>query len=125
MKNTELITSLEDVRYHLPASKHKAVIDEAIDLIKNQQAEIDRLKSIIKTNDEIIAELEEQQELDETADGGASCHLCIKVHTDNAIKEFAEKLKAKLVKYDMYGTLEISNDIDNLVAEMVGADNGN
>lgn len=94
------------------------VMKDALDLIKRQQAEIDSLKRIVKHNDEIIAELEEQNEL-EVADGGASCHLCLKVHTDKAIKEFAEKLKAKRkTKGEIW-----DSDIDNLVKEMVGADN--
>ena len=107
--------------YEFDIEKCKSdLMDDALNLLNRQQADIERLKAILKINDEIIAEFEEQNEL-EIADGGASCHLCIKVHTDRAIKEFAEKLKAKAKSFlaaDILGT----DDIDELVEEMVGAD---
>lgn len=95
---SEIIKGLENVRYHLPAGEHKAVIDDAIECINRQQAEIERLT---KYNTDVAYK-----------------------HYNDGIKEFADKLKAMLAKYDMYGTLYIVEDIDNLVKEMVGADNG-
>lgn len=162
----EIITALEDVRYHLPASKHKAVIDEAIESLKSLQAEIkmferqnrclisevkikennlnhlremynDAHTIVKKVNERFInkckelqaakAEIEKNKPIPKhgdfftgNVDMGSEYNKKLKAE---AIKEFAVKLKIMLVKYDMYGTLEISNDIDNLVAEMVGAEN--
>ena len=74
------------------------VCEDALDLIKRQQAEIDRLT---KYNTDVAFK-----------------------HYDDGIKEFAERLIAMLAKYDMYGTLYIIEDIENLAKETVGADNG-
>jgi hypothetical protein len=43
----ELIEKLEQARYHLTSHERKAVIDDAIDTLKKQQAEIERLKRTI------------------------------------------------------------------------------
>ena len=45
MTDKQIIKALEDVRYHLTSHKHKDVINEAIDIINRQQAEIDRLET--------------------------------------------------------------------------------
>ena len=61
----EIIKGLENVRYHLPASSHKAAIDVAIDYINKQQAEIDRChKEFEELN---IIEEEERKEALENA----------------------------------------------------------
>ena len=80
----------------------KQLIADAYYLVKKQEAEI---KERRKVNTRIVE----------------SMPVLIEVTRAEAIKEFAEKLKEMLVKYDMYGTLYIVEDIDNLVKEMVGA----
>lgn len=67
----------------------------ALDLIKRQRAEIEELN----------AEVEKQYEqakadiLGNMADGGMSCHWCIKQHKAEAIKEFAKNLKQDLSQH--------------------------
>ena len=59
--------------------------------IKELKAEIERLEAEIdKQYEQAKADI-----LGNMADGGESCHWCIDEHRKNAIKEFAEKLKAK------------------------------
>ena len=103
MTDNEIINALEYIRYHLTASKHKEVIDDAIDVINRLQAEIEDLRKVViddyatEYDNKIIAE---------------------------AIKEFAEKLKekAEILLVGQNGNYySISDkDIDNLVKEKVG-----
>ena len=106
MTNKEIIKALECCESHTcfgcpfyadMGYKCKGVNAQLIDLINRQQAEIDRLT---KYNTDVAFK-----------------------HYDDGIKEFAERLIAMLAKYDMYGTLYIVEDIENLAKEM-GADNG-
>lgn len=94
----------------------------SLKLIKKQQAEIDRLKMLFNDQQEIIADLEW------TVENEGFKHLG-KMYSElraEAIKEFAEKLKAKahtapVSWYEMYMTVEkivTVEDIDNLVKEM-------
>lgn len=70
----------------------------AMEVLKRQQAEIERLKA---ENAELEAEVDKQYEqaradiLGNMADGGASCHWCIDEHKKNAINTFAERLMEK------------------------------
>ena len=79
------------------AKCHDRLGNDVIDLIKRQQAEIDRLSVY---NEEIVNRIRK-----------------------SAIKEFANKLKDKKFYYNCFGgdgyALEVE-DIDNLVKEMVG-----
>jgi hypothetical protein len=102
----------------------------AMEVIKRQQAEIERLKT---ENAELEAEVDKQYEraradiLGNMADGGASCHWCIAEHKKNAIKDFAERTKER-VKEAAYEQpdggyvceSEIVGIINELVAEMEG-----
>ncbi len=38
----EIIKEAEKVKYHLPASKHKAVIDDAVAALRGHKAELDK-----------------------------------------------------------------------------------
>ena len=90
----------------------------ALDLIRRQQAEIKDLK----------AEVEKQYEqaqadvLGNMSDGGTSCHWCIEQHRVEAIKEFAERLKAVASHLQIGGEYDYQiitiNSIDYLVKEM-------
>ena len=107
-----IITDLENVRYHLISSKHKQVIDDAIDLINRLQAENDGLYESLDYRAEKIRELEDE----------------LKTSKAEAIKEFAERLKAETIDVDVsygYGREHYTEAvavivIDNLVKEMVG-----
>lgn len=77
----------------------KKLSKDALDLIKRQDAEIKKLRY----NLEAV--------LDERAD-----------HSE-AYKEFADRLKEKAKVNEWNGTI-CGNDIDNLLKEMVGEDNG-
>ena len=89
----------------------------AIDLIKRQKAEIERLK-LITTNKPYCVSIG-------TADIFTENHeeyewLLAKISAE-AIKEFAERLKETFPQDDfLRSTKRISKDIDNLVKEMVG-----
>ena len=103
MTDNEIINALEYIRYHLTASKHKEVIDDAIDLINRQQAEIEDLKKIKENSLEIISIGENQ----------------ILEIREKSIKEFAKRLKNKW-KLLFIAYPQIGESIDNLVKEMVG-----
>ena len=108
------------------------VASEALTLIKYKQAEIEQLKAEYA---ELEAEVDKQYEqaradiLGNMADGGLSCHWCIAEHKKNTIKDFAERLKAR-VKETAYeqpeggdGRVcesEIVGVINEVVAEMEG-----
>ena len=102
----KIIEDLEYARYHCTSSKGKDAINDAIDLINRQQAEVEELKSAMNC----YRPYEEEQRAE-------------------SIKEFAERLKA-LDRLDVdvsygYGREHYTeaiavNLIDNLVKEMVG-----
>ena len=116
MTSEELIEELEKVRYNVTSEYHKAVIDAAIDTLKSQKAESERLTNIVD-------------------DGAEVCHNChskyaekIKQAKAEAIKEFAERLKEHKIDVDVsfgYGREVYTEavaviEIDNLVKEMAG-----
>jgi hypothetical protein len=103
----KLTEDLEYTRYHCISTKGKDAINNALDLINRQQAEIERLQ---KVNDSFT-------------DIG-KMYSEIKAE---AIKEFAERLKNIYIKdkrYDRPNAHTLIDwlfaNIDNLVKEMVG-----
>lgn len=88
------------------------VMRKAYDLIKRQQAEIDRL-TVEKDKYKYHMALAQGLLLTNN-----------KAVRTKAIKEFAEKLKNCFAQQHLYGSDVIFNRIDLLVKEMVGADNG-
>ena len=99
---------------------NKILVDDALDLINRQKAEIEELE----------AECDRQYEQAEAdiraniADGGTSCHWCMDKHKTEAIKEFAERLKQTAYTHStitgyQYPVVDVS-EIDNLVQEMTG-----
>ena len=80
----------------------RCIIENAIDLINRQQAEIERLESIISTDNQLIKSL----------------NKCYEISKDEAIKEFAERFDDVLVgmrdEYAHFGRPEYG-----LVCELV------
>lgn len=90
---------------------------DTLDLIRRQQQEIDRLKSLVNDKQEIIADLEWTLE-----------NECLKYSElkAEAIKEFATRLKANRPHLNTGEQVFYIRPeaVDELVKEMVGADNG-
>lgn len=136
MTDKKIIKALENVRYHLPAGEHKAVIDDAIECINRQQNAIKELQKTIDILHEEIADFEveinNQYEIavadikSNIADSGTSCHWCMDITKAKAIKEFADKLKAEHSTPDIlmpFNWISIEDTaLDELVAEMVGTE---
>lgn len=75
------------------------ILDDAMKIITGQKAEIERL----------------QKEVDRLSE----CVIYHDGHVVDAIKEFAVRLKSRLI---IYTHLNFDNVIDNLVNEMIGGD---
>ena len=75
------------------------ILDDAMKIITGQKAEIERL----------------QKEVDRLSE----CVVYHDGHVADAIKEFAERLKSRLI---IYTHLNFNDVIDNLVNEMIGGD---
>lgn len=121
-------------KYKFPLCQQQ-VAKDALDLIKNQQAEIKVLKSDYATTkqdyEHYKSVLEDKQKLVEKLNQKLinAFKLVEKAKTE-AYKEFAERLKAKCHNYypsiDSYcvGVKAVGfKDIDNLVKEVVGDNN--
>lgn len=108
MNDNDIIKALEcckdrrcgmcDRRYGYHAEENVCrleLMENALDLINRQKVEIEELN----------AECEKQYEqakadiLGNISDGGTSCHWCMEQHEAKAIKEFAERLKSRVMKY--------------------------
>ena len=91
---------------------------DALYLINRQKAEIEELEAEIDKQ----YEQAEANILANMADGGTSCHWCIDKHQANAIKEFAERVKAETTeRYEDIAYKDLFfGVIDYLVKEMVG-----
>ena len=102
------VCTIEDCPY---AWEDECSIDlwkDALDLIDRQQAEIDRLNTKVFGMEFEVAMYKAISESSKS----------------KAIKEFAEKLKDVFVTIDgTFECWEIEEHIDNIVKEMVGADN--
>lgn len=94
----------------------KKTMSHSLNLIKRQKAEIERLNSCVKSEDEIRAIMEDQML-------PMVCEI-VDEQIDAAFKlgreEFAERLKVKGKKRvsDQYGERIFIKDIDNLLEEM-------
>lgn len=86
------------------------LLEDILDLINHQKAEIERLKKEIQITKDAYTMLQTKNEIIKS----------------EAIKEFAEKLK-EIVKFtdDTYECWEIEGYIDNLVKEMLRDENKN
>ena len=106
--NDNIINDLENVRYHLTASKHKQVIDDALDLINRLSAENERLKA-------------ERQMADGYADA------LVEYTKEKAIKDYKERLIFEIVNtpttYQESGLLYLSG-VANRQNEIIDIING-
>lgn len=113
----EATDALDEIRYHLP-SKHKHIVDEVLDIINRQQAEIEKFKKIETT---VNGFWEGIQKLAMFKDKEIPTLEKLLEYMDNlkveAIKEFAERLKSRLITVTY---MNFDDTIDNLVKEMVG-----
>ena len=117
MTDAEIIKTLEECLQKCQTIKYGArksvfvqsdLLQNALDIINRQKAESDRLEDM----------------LDSAVTSEANAHYCYKDSRAEAIKEFAERLKEKAERYDDEEFYVNDADIDNLVKEMAGADNG-
>ena len=102
----------------------------ALDLINRQKAEIERLQQNLK--EAHIDIKEKQAEIEKFTHSCDDCAGCTEWQCDcwnvriQAIKEFADRLKEKAIENyieNLIMTVDV-DDIDNLVKEMVGDNNG-
>lgn len=102
----------------------RRMISGSLDLIKRQQAEIEEKFETIGQQGRYIKGLKEENEKIKTKIYKMAIDkaLAEKARAE-AIKEFADKLKAIGTKEGAYDYVSVF-EIDNLVKEMAGADNG-
>ena len=143
IKALECCTEDEDCT-HCPSIKEMPycsnnIMTGALNLIKRQQAEIDRLKSMnqakLDTIHDLQAEIEKlKNEIQITKDAYIMLQTKNEIIKSEAVKEFENRLKNK-IKIECnpyckptcdYGTgIEIMRYIDNLVKEMVDSEKEN
>ena len=105
----------------------KYLINETLDLINRQKAEIERLEkgntALMNERNTLSANLEFLQKVEKNCrEERNSLWYRVQTAKAEAYKEFAERLKKKypwLNDY-LYSTKKIVEDIDNLLKEMVG-----
>ena len=100
---------------------------ETFDLINRQKAEIERLNNCVKSEDEIRAIMKSQMTPMVKVIVNEQIDIAVKLAKAEAIKEFAERLKlmAPSICWDTRTEYFFSiKNIDNLVKEMVGDNNG-
>ena len=121
----KIIEDLEYARYHCTSNKGKDAINDAIDLINRQQAEIERLKAENEKAKNYLAKCFDKYE--KTKIAKESLENTVYTARAEAVKEFAERLKEK-ANYEeiwtgeeeyVFHTVEF-DDIDNLVKEIIG-----
>ena len=91
----------------LDTSCFSKLFNEILVLINSQKAEIEKLKEKNESLDTLVLSYGD---------------YVTKARAE-AIKEFAERLKAEKFKYSPFGELVYVKDIDKLVKQMVGEDN--
>ena len=93
----------------------------ALGLINHQKEEIERLQKIQQRQANLI--IEERGRRDDLASTISALTIHSKTAKSEVIREFAEKLKEKFEIADVVVTID-NKDIDNLVEEMTGENNG-
>ncbi len=96
--------------------KFIALLSNTIKLINHLKAEIERLESNLEF---VRGTVKRLREYDEERDIQLHARLTEKSRAE-AIKEFAERLKAEGFKHKNFGELVYVDNIDDLVKEMVG-----
>ena len=97
-------------------------LNELVETINRQQAEIERLKNCVKSEDEVMDIAKRTMEPLVKEITREQIDIAVKLAKTEAIKEFAERLKEKYPwKGDyLYSTRRTVENIDNLVKKMVG-----
>lgn len=127
MTDIEIIEKLGNVRCCLVSVNHKHTIDDTVEFIIAQQAEIDRLTKTNPMN--MFVQIDDQTTKELLKRMKNKKIICIDDENirAEAIKEFAEKLKEILNPFLNHDDCRFytvkEKDINNLVKEMVGADN--
>mgnify|MGYP006974352568 CR=1 FL=1 len=130
MTDNEIIKALEDkihrAEYPWVDSSYcdveVSLVKNATDLLNRQQAEIERLNSCVKSEDEVRAIVKAQMTPMVKEIANEQIDLANKCGRISGILEFAEMLKDDMVPNidDFYIESFVEEYIDNLVKEMVG-----
>lgn len=98
-----------------------AILVNALDLINRQKTEIERLKDLITYQKQEIKEKEQKynQVVDDMFGLIETTRNEIAESKSEAIKEFIDELKNRVVNKYEYTDIRIFNEIDNLVKEMM------
>lgn len=132
MTDNEIIKALEEcieLRFDDETEYVTVRLDtltNALDLIKRQQSEIERLNSLCASKDVIINSQEaENEKLKHSPIISSLCPMWKAEARVETIKEFANSLfrKSQLLASSVYGTPErgvFMKDIESLVIEMIG-----
>lgn len=105
-----------------------SIKSDILDLINRQQAEIERLKNCVKSEDEVMDIAKRTMEPLVKEITREQIDIAVKLAKTEAIKEFAERLKDDSWFTDLFDRNDYpvravtKEDIDNLVKEMVGDD---
>lgn len=104
-----------------PSCRRKCA-KNALDLINRQNAEIDRLKDLITYQKQKIKEIEQKynQAVDDMFGLIETTRNEIAEAKTEAIKEFIDELKNRVVNKYEYTDIRVFKEIDNLVKEMTG-----
>ena len=100
-----------------------SLVNETIDLITRQKAEIERLQKIEIETDDFCRRLCRMRMLDGSLIASfEDLQNYIKKEKSEAVKEFAERLKESKKQYEgtIAGCTFTMTELDNLVKEMVG-----
>jgi hypothetical protein len=103
-------------------------LKDALALIKHQKAEIERLNSCVMSEDEVRTIMKSQMTPMVNEIVNEQFDKAVKLAKSEAIKEFAERLKKVYSYHPMLTPSDFKvvavRDIDNLVKEMAGENNG-
>ena len=104
--------------------KRTSTISHTINFINSKNAEIERLRACVKSEDEVRAIMKSQMMPMVSEIVNEQFDVAVKLAKAKAIKEFAERLSSDFSLSGGYFTLgTVHYKIDNLVKEMVGDDN--
>lgn len=134
MNDSEIIKALECCTVHkycdncpfLRKKECRYLLDFALDLINRQKAEIERLNGCVKSEEEVRAIMKSQMKPMVNEIINEQFDVAVKLARAEAIKEFAERLKAKeAIHFCKCGEAFVYTDlfnseIDDLVKESVG-----
>ena len=134
MKAKETICALDRLKYGGHTYSDSVTAKNAIDLINHLERESNKYRykaqaqkgEIARLNKQVAEQKAEIEKLKKTAEEQhESCLIAMDVYKSEAIKDFAKRLKEKANSgfWDEYSYVD-TEDIDNLVKEMVGENDG-